>query len=152
MSRIPRHFEHLKTGFTAEAVSAAKFRAYARHAERNGLVKLAGHWRELAAMKDELAVTQLEAAGQIAGEAEDLGAALQDERYENDILYPKLIQGTDHAATRAVFEKVLAAQQRHLARLVALRDAFNLSRSEPQMPAETADAGGSTAVVTGTAV
>ena len=152
MSRIPRHFEHLKTGSTAEAVSAAKFRAYAVQAERQGLGKLAGHWRELAALKDELAIAQREASGQVLGGAEDLGAAIQDERYENDILDPKLVAGTDQAATREVFERVLAAQQRHLERLLSLRDAFNLSRSDPQMPAETADAGGATAVRTGTAV
>jgi rubrerythrin len=152
VSRIPRHFEHLKTGSTAEAVSAAKFRAFARQAERQGLDKLAAHWRELAARKDELAIVQLEASGQTAGDAEDLGAAIQDERYENDILYPKLIEGTADAAARAVFEQVLAEQRRHLERLLALRDAFNLSRTDPQMPAETADAGGTTAAGTGTAV
>ena len=33
MSRLPRHLEHLKTGFTAEAVSAAMYRAFAEQAE-----------------------------------------------------------------------------------------------------------------------
>lgn len=156
MSRIPRHLEYLKTGSTAEAISAATFRAYARVAEREGLPKLAAIWRELAAMKDELAIQQLEASGQLVGGAEDIGAAIQDERYENDILYPKLIASTDDAATRAVFEKVLAEQQRHLARLLALREAFAASRTDPQLPAEVVTAGkgatpGATAT-TGTAV
>ena len=65
MSRIPRSLEFLKNGFTAEAVSAARFRAYAARAEKDGLPNLAARFRALAAQKDELAVRQLEAAGQV---------------------------------------------------------------------------------------
>ena len=63
MSRVPRFQEHLKTGFTAEAVSAARYRANAERAEREGMPNLAAAWRELAVEKDRLAIDQLEAAG-----------------------------------------------------------------------------------------
>lgn len=125
MSRIPRVQENLKTGFTAEAASAARYRAYAGRAERDGLTKLARHWRELAAAKDDLAVRQLEATGQVRGERLDLGAALAEEQYENDVLYPKLIVtsagDTDAVAT---LEAVLAAQREHAQRMEALREAL----------------------------
>ncbi|HXO43173.1 MAG TPA: hypothetical protein VN999_17115, partial [Thermoanaerobaculia bacterium] len=64
MSRIPRFQEHLKTGFTAEAVSAARYRAYAARAEEDGMPRLAARWRRLAAAKDRLAVHLLVAAEQ----------------------------------------------------------------------------------------
>ena len=67
MSRLPRAQEYLKTGFNAEAASAAKFRAAAAKAERDGRPKLAKAWLELAAEKDELARIQLEAAAEKAG-------------------------------------------------------------------------------------
>ena len=55
MSRLPRSQEHLKTAFIAEAASAARFRAYAAHAEAEEKPALAEHWRELAGDKDRLA-------------------------------------------------------------------------------------------------
>lgn len=133
MSRIPRHLEYLKTGSTAEAVAAARFRAYAARAEREGHAKLAAHWRELAAAKDALAIAQLEAADQILGPSEDLGAAVAEERYENDILYPKLLAACDHPEAAKALEAVLAAQKDHLAKLVTLRDSFNASPADPRM-------------------
>ncbi len=133
MSRIPRHFEYLKTGSAAEAVSAARYRAYAVRAERDGHAKLAGCWRELAAAKDTLAIQQLEAADQIRGEADDLGAAVADERYENDVLYPKLVTDCGDAAAAKVFEAVIAAQKEHLAKLTGLRDSFNANPKDPRM-------------------
>ncbi|MFN7960872.1 MAG: hypothetical protein U0002_06330 [Thermoanaerobaculia bacterium] len=129
MSRLPRQIEHLKTGFTAEAASAARFRAYAAHAERDGLPNLARHWRELAAQKDELAIAQLEAAGQSRGGALDLASALAEESYENDVLYPKMSREVD-AETAAVLGKVVAAQKEHLARLSRLREALSSSRGD----------------------
>jgi len=55
VSRLPRFQEHLKTGFAAEAKSAAQYRAFAERAKRDGLGKLAAKWSELAAEKDRLA-------------------------------------------------------------------------------------------------
>ena len=95
MSRIPRFQEHLKTGFTAEAASAARFRAYAARARADGLPNLARRWLRLAAAKDALAVELLEAAEQVRGTDADLGNAISEERYENDILYPKMIRDVD---------------------------------------------------------
>lgn len=120
MSRIPRAKEHLKTGFTAEAVSAAHFRAYAQWADGEGLSNLATQWRELAAEKDALAVKILQAAGQVDGGLADVKSALSEERYENDVLYPKMVRdvGGDTAETLLA---VVAEQKDHLRRLEELR-------------------------------
>ncbi|HYN20555.1 MAG TPA: hypothetical protein VE078_06320, partial [Thermoanaerobaculia bacterium] len=88
MSRIPRFQEHLKTAFTAEAASAARCRAYAVRAERDGLPNLARHWRSMAEEKDRLAIELLVASEQVHGADADLGNAIAEERYENDALYP----------------------------------------------------------------
>lgn len=134
MSRIPRSQEHLKTGFTAEAVSAARFRAFATRAERDGLPNLARHWRELAATKDELAVAELEAAGGVRGAATDLEAAISDERYENEVLYPKMIREVDDSTAR-VLRSVVERQQDHLERLEALRVRHQAARGDVEPPA-----------------
>lgn len=133
MSRIPRAQEHLKTGFTVEAVSAARFRAYALQAERDGLPNLAQHLLKLAAAKDALAVSQLEAAGQVRGAAKDLAAAIAEESYENDVLYPKMRREVD-GDTAKTFEEAVAAQRHHLERLTALRDAYNASQGDVEKP------------------
>ena len=85
MSRLPRVQENLKAGFTAEAASAARFRAYALRAEKDGAPQLANHWRELARQKDELAILQLLAAERVRGGALDVEAELAEERYENEV-------------------------------------------------------------------
>lgn len=135
MSRIPRFQEHLKTGFTAEAVSAARFRAYAARAERDGLPNLARRWSRLAEAKDRLAVELLEAADQVRGTNADLGNALSEERYESDILYPKMIRDVDEE-TADVFLKVVAAQKEHQRILEELRDQLNASQGDVALPAE----------------
>lgn len=129
MSRLPRTLEYLKTGFTAEAVAAARFRAYAARAEKDGLPNLARSWRSLAEAKDALSIAQLEAAGNVKGPAADLGAAIAEESYENDVLYAKLIGEVD-TGTAAVFQSVVNAQKDHLARLERLRDAYNASQGD----------------------
>lgn len=134
MSRIPRAQEHLKTGFTAEAVSAARYRAFAARAEREGLPNLARHWLRLAAAKDEIAVEQLEAAGQVRGPAVDLGSAISEERYENDVLYPKMIREVD-PDTAAVLESVVERQRAHFGQLEGLRDRLQASRGDVEPPA-----------------
>jgi rubrerythrin len=129
VSRLPRELELLKTGFTAEAVSAARYRACAARAERDGLPKLARHWLDLAAEKDGLAILQLEAAGRIHGEQEDLETAIAEDSYENDVLYPKLIEQVD-GPTAKVFAQVVAAQNGHLERLEALRGELTASTAD----------------------
>lgn len=137
MSRIPRVLEHLKTGFTSEAQSAAKYRAYAHRAEADGHPRLAEQWRRLAADKDTLARLQLEAAGKIRGGATDLIAEIAEERYENDVLYPKMIRGagTDEDAV-ALFQRVIESKKDQLRRLEQLRDALHASTGDVQMPEE----------------
>jgi rubrerythrin len=131
VSRLPRVQENLKAGFTAEAASAARFRAYALGAEKNGAPNLAKHWAELARQKDELAILQLEAAGRVRGGALDVEAELAEERYENDVLYPKLKSLSPEAA--ATFELVISAQRAHLERMEALRS--SLASSPGDAPA-----------------
>jgi rubrerythrin len=135
VSRIPRYQEHLKTGFTAEAVSAARCRAYAARAEQDGRPNLARQWLRLAAEKDALAVKLLEAADQVRGEDADLGSAISEERYENDVLYPKMIRDVDQA-TSDTFLQVLEAQKTHLRQMEELRTALNASQGDVSLPAE----------------
>lgn len=129
MSRLPRSQEYLKTGFNAEAASAAKFRAAAARAESDGRPKLAKAWLELAGEKDELCRLQLEAAGQVRGETLDLKAALAEERYENDSLYPRMAKEVD-AATADIFAKVITKQKEHQVRIEALLDALTRSQGD----------------------
>lgn len=135
MSRIPRYQEHLKTGFTAEAVSAARYRAYAARAERDGRPNLARQWLRLAAEKDALAIKLLEAAEQVRGEAADVTAALSEERYENDVLYPKMVRDVDQA-TADILLQILDAQKAHLRRLEELRQSLTASTGDIALPAE----------------
>lgn len=135
MSRIPRSQEHLKTAFTAEAASAARSRAYAAHAEREGLPNLARHWLRLAAEKDRMAIELLEAAGQLQTLEADLGNAISEERYENDALYPKMIRDVDQA-TADVLLRVVAAQKEHLRQLEALREEANAAQGDVILPKE----------------
>lgn len=136
MSRIPRYQEHLKTGFTAEAASAARCRAYAGRAERDGLPNLARHWRALAEEKDRLAIELLEAAEQVRGTDADLGNAISEERYENDALYPRMIRDVHEQAAANVLLKVVAAQKEHLRRLEALRESVNAAQGDISLPVE----------------
>lgn len=136
MSRIPRIQEHLKTGFTSEAVSAAKFRAYAARARRDGHPHLAEHWEGLARQKDELARLQLEAAGKIRGGLTDVGAEIAEERYENEVLYPKLIQSAGSDEVVGVFQQVIEAQKEHQRRLEELRRALTASEGDVAAPVE----------------
>ena len=135
MSRIPRHQEHLKTGFTAEAVSAARFRAYAARAAAEGLPNLAEQWRRLAAEKDRLAALQLDALGQVHGEGADLATAIQNERYENDVLYPKMLRELDGDAADTLLA-VISAQKEHLRRLDDLRSRYQAAKGDVDLPPE----------------
>ena len=135
MSRIPRSLEYLKTGFTAEAVSAARFRAYADQAEKDGRPNLAHRWLRLAADKDALAVKLLAAAGQVRGEAADLTSAIEEERYENDVLYPKIVRDVDQATSDVILQ-VLEAQKAHLREMEELRRALTSATGDVTLPAE----------------
>lgn len=132
MSRLPRSLEYLKTGFNAEAQSAARLRAAATRAGEDGKPNLARALTELAAEKDGLAFTQLEAAGQVRGGTEELEAAIAEERYENDALYPRMVKEVDDE-TAAVFKDVVARQQQHAERLESLLD--QLTSSTGDLPA-----------------
>ncbi|MDX1644452.1 MAG: hypothetical protein R3244_08870 [Thermoanaerobaculia bacterium] len=129
MSRLPRSLEHLKTGFTAEAASAARFRAYAKRAESDGKPNLAAKWLELAAEKDSLAILQLEAAGQVRADQTNVADALAEERYENDVLYPKMIESVEDS-TQKVFETVTAKQDEAIEELEDLRQALQSSSGD----------------------
>lgn len=142
MSRIPRILEHLKTGFTAEAVSAAQFRAYAHRARQDGRPKLAEQWLRLAEGKDDLARLQLEAAGKVRGGSADIASEISDERYENEVLYPKMIRDAGaEADAAALFQRVVETQKDHLRHLEALRRALGEAHADVEMPEEVAHAG-----------
>lgn len=133
MSRIPRAKEHLKTGFTAEAVTAAHFRAYAQWAEGEGLPNLAAQWRRLAEQKDALAVRILQASEQVDGGLADVKSALAEERYENDVLYPKMVRDVDEETARILLD-VIADQKDHLKELEDLRREVIASGSRDVKP------------------
>jgi rubrerythrin len=135
VSRIPRFQEYLKTAFTAEAASAACFRAYADRAGRDGLPNVAKAWLRLAAAKDRLAVALLEAAEEVRGRDTDIAQAVAEERYENDVLYPKMIKDLGQPAADALLE-VVAAQKDHLRQLEALREALGASTGDVGLPVE----------------
>jgi rubrerythrin len=135
VSRIPRFLEHLKTGFTAEATSAARYRAYAARAQADGRPNLASRWQRAAAAKDALAVEMLEAAAQVRGLDADLGNALSEERYENDVLYPKMIRDVDQE-TANVFLRIVNAQKEHVRQLEALRRELNAAPGDVALPPE----------------
>ena len=121
MSRVSRSQELLKTGFLNEAASAAKFRAYARQAAAQGLERLAARWSEMAAAKDELAIEQLQAVGQILDSRKGVAEAIAEEAYENDVLYPRMIRSAEPEAGE-VLKRIVAAQQEHVAALGRLQD------------------------------
>ena len=135
MSRIPRSQEHLKTGFTAEAASAARFRAYAGHAQRDGQPNLARRWLRLAAEKDALAIAMLEAAVPTGSLDADLGNAISEERFETDILYPKMIRDVDQETANALVG-VVNAQKEHLRQLEKLREETNAAQGDVALPPE----------------
>jgi rubrerythrin len=135
VSRIPRFQEHLKTGFTAEAASAARYRAYALKAERDGLPNLARRWLGLAAAKESLAIDLLLATEHVRGLDADLGNAISEERYENDILYPKMIREVDEP-TANILLRVVNAQKDHLRQLEALRQETNSAQGDVALPRE----------------
>jgi rubrerythrin len=135
MSRLPRHLEHLRTGFTAEAVAAATYRAFAEQAAAEGKTNLAQRWRSLAEEKDGLAIELLRLAGKIESEGANLRRAIAEEQYENEVLYPRLaedLRHLGHAEEAARLDAVRAAQEGHLAALDRLRR---------EMTASTADVG-----------
>ena len=140
MSRIPRFQEHLKTGFTAEAVSAARFRAFAARAQQDGMPHLAARWQRLAAGKDRLAVRLLVAAEQVRGLDSDLAAAIAEERFENDVLYPKIVRDVAEEPTAEIFRQLLTAQAAHLREIEALRRDLSAARGDVELPPEV-DAG-----------
>jgi rubrerythrin len=136
VSRIPRFQEHLKTGFTAEAVSAARCRAYAGRAGSEGKPNLARRWLRLAAEKDRLAVQLLVAAEQVRGHDSNLGAAIAEERYENTVLYPKMIGDGGPEQVLELFRQIIAAQTEHLRQLENLRRELNAGPRDVHLPPE----------------
>lgn len=135
MSRIPRFQEHLKTAFAAEAASAARYRANATRAQADGMPNVARRWQRLAAAKDALAVELLNASEQVRGADADIGNAISEERFENDILYPKMIRDVDQEVAN-IFLRVVTAQKEHLRQLEGLRTDLNAAQGDVSLPPE----------------
>ena len=133
MSRLPRHLEHLRTGFTAEAVSAATFRALAEQADRERKPNLAERWRQLAREKDVLAMQLLDAAGKVQEQGINLRDAIAEEQYENQVLYPRMRQDLadlGHPGEADLLDRVVEAQKRHIAELDELRREVTASTAD----------------------
>jgi rubrerythrin len=135
VSRIPRFQEHLKTAFTAEAASAARYRANAAQAAEGGLPNLAKRWLRLAEAKDRLAIELLAAIDPLHTPDADLGNAISEEKYENDVLYPRMIRDVNQEVAD-VFLKVISTQKEHLRQLETLRQEANAARGDVQLPPE----------------
>ena len=135
MSRIPRFQEHLKTAFTAEAASAARYRANAAQAAEGGFPNLAKRWLRLAEAKDRLAIELLAATDPLHTPDADLGNAISEEKYENDVLYPRMIRDVNQEVAD-VFLKVISTQKEHLRQLETLRQEANAARGDVQLPPE----------------
>ncbi|GMU65998.1 MAG: hypothetical protein AMXMBFR36_22720 [Acidobacteriota bacterium] len=133
MSRLPRAQEYLKTGFSAEAASAARLRALAARAGRESRPNLARALTELATAKDSLALSLYDAAEAIREPHEELPqaivAVLAEERYENDSLYPRMIREVDET-TAGTLGQVVSSQQEHARRLESLVDAIGRSNGD----------------------
>jgi rubrerythrin len=133
MSRLPRHLEHLRTGFNAEAASAASYRAFAEQAAADGKANLAARWASLAAEKDRLAIELLRAAGKVESDAANLRSAIAEEQYENEVLYPRLEEDLAHlgqADEVALLARLRETQRRHLQELDALRRELTSSTAD----------------------
>ncbi|HXT21395.1 MAG TPA: ferritin family protein [Thermoanaerobaculia bacterium] len=138
MSRLPRHLEHLRTGSTAEATSAASYRAYAEHAEAAGKPNLGSRWRSLAAEKDRLAIELLRAAGKVESDHANLRDAIATEQYENEVLYPRMIgdmEDLGQADEAALLRRLVETQRRHQAELDDLRRELTASTRDVRGPA-----------------
>ena len=77
----------------------------------------------------------LEAAVPIGSLDADLGNAISEERFETDILYPKMIRDVDQE-TANVFLRVVSAQKEHLRDLEALREESNAAQGDVALPPE----------------
>lgn len=130
MSRVPRSQEYLKTGFASEAAAAARYRAYAEAALEEGLPNLATRWKGLAEAKDSLAIRQLEAAGHVGSVDRVIADALAEERFENDVLYPKMIRDSGTDAAAEVFREIVAAQAGHIEELDDLRKSLQAASGD----------------------
>lgn len=137
MSRLPRHLEHLRTAFNAEAMSAASYRAYADQAEAAGKPNLAQRWRAMAAEKDRLAAELLAAAGKVETETANLRDAIAEELYERELLYPRLIEDMEHlgqAGEAGLLRRLVQAHERHRAELDDLRRELTASTRDVSAP------------------
>lgn len=116
MSRLTRSWEHLKAGFQAEAAAVARLEALARRAEREGKPVLAKALSGLADEKAELAGKLLEALGRSQDWGPELETLAAEERYELEVLYPKMSGDLD-GPLRELVESVRERHRDHLARL-----------------------------------
>ncbi len=71
----------------------------------------------------------LEAAGQTRDAAGAVREALAEERYENDVLYPRMIGEVDEE-TAAALERTVSEQRDHVERLEALRRELQAARGD----------------------
>ena len=128
MSRPSRQREIGLAAFQAEAAAAARYRRLAASARRRDRSRLAERWEELAARRDALAVRLLEAFEPVGSAAEGALAALAEERYEVEVLLPRLLEewsnlaGAEEGDERGrVLEALLAEKEDLLDQLADLQ-------------------------------
>jgi len=100
------------------------FRAFAEQADGEGRANLADRWRRLAEAKDRLAIDQLQVAGRVRSDADNLRDAIAEEQFENEVLYPRLIDDLRHLGQPEeveLMQRVVEAQSGHLSTLDSLR-------------------------------
>ena len=78
----------------------------------------------------------LVAAEQVWGLDSDLAAAVAEERFENDVLYPKIVRDVAEEPTAEIFRQLLAAQAAHLREIEALRRDLGAARGDVELPPE----------------
>jgi hypothetical protein len=71
----------------------------------------------------------------LRGAEADIATAISNERYENDVLYPKMIREVD-GETADTLLAVIAAQKEHLRRLEDVRTRFMAAKGDVDLPTE----------------
>jgi rubrerythrin len=83
--------DNLKAAFAGESQANRKYLAYARQAEKEGLLQIARLFRAVAAAETVHALNHLRALGEIHDTAQNLKDAAAGENYEIVSMYPPMI-------------------------------------------------------------
>lgn len=116
MEKKPRTTRNLADAFSGEAQARARYMAFARKAEADGLTKIAKLFREIADQEFEHANEHLRCLGMVKSTLENLEAAVQGETYEFTEMYPKMVkEAKEDGDEWAVFSftQAMEAEKKH---------------------------------------